>query len=62
MMQLLRFMVKIMVPGKDDDIHPSMSASQPYPLTDTLTDKFQNYFGIAIIVLFINFTTIHKID
>jgi hypothetical protein len=55
-------MVKIMVPGKDDDIHPSMSASQPYPLTDTLTDKFQNYFGIAIIVLFINFTTIHKID
>jgi hypothetical protein len=37
-----------MVPGKDEDIHPSMGVSQPYPLTDTLTDKLQNYHGIAI--------------
>jgi hypothetical protein len=35
------------VPGKDEDIHPSMGVSQPYPLTDTLIDKLQNYYGIA---------------
>jgi hypothetical protein len=37
-----------MVPGKDKDIHPSMGVSQPYPMTDTLIDKLQNYYGIAI--------------
>ena len=36
----------MMVPGKDEDIHPSMGASQPYPLTNTLIDKLQNYYGI----------------
>ena len=25
-----------------------MGVSQPYPLTDTLIDKLQNYYGIAI--------------
>jgi hypothetical protein len=37
-----------MVPGKGEDIHPSMNVSQPYPLTHTLIDKLQNYHGIAI--------------
>jgi hypothetical protein len=36
-----------MVRDKDEDIHASMGASPPYPLTDTLIDKLQNYYGIA---------------
>jgi hypothetical protein len=37
-----------MVRDKDEDIHASMGASPPYPLTDTLIDKLQNYHSIAI--------------